>query len=401
MPNVLLTPLAITRKSLAILHQKLNFVGSINRTYDSSFANSGAKIGDSLRIRLPNEYRVRTGAALSSGADLDTVETSTTLQIATQRGVDVSFSSAELTLSMDDFADRILEPAMAVLAANIESDALSMTRNVYNVFDGDAAAISLAAMLGGRKILNDNLAPMDNNRTALLSTDHSAKLVDSLKSLFQDSSAIAKQYREGMMGRTAGFDFFENTLVADHQTGTAAKTTGYLTNDATAQTGSTLVVDTGTTSFLAGDIITIAGVFRVHPETKISTGLLQRFVVTANSGTSATSLEISPAIVATGPRQNVTNGAANDQAIVKVAAGANERVNSSMVYHRDAFAFATADLVMPKGVDFASREVYDGISLRIVRQYDINTDAMPCRIDVLYGFKTLRPQLACRIHADA
>jgi hypothetical protein len=401
MPNVLLTPLAITRKSLAILHQKLNFVGSINRTYDSSFANSGAKIGDSLRIRLPNEYRVRTGAALSSGADLDTVETSTTLQIATQRGVDVSFSSAELTLSMDDFADRILEPAMAVLAANIESDALSMTRNVYNVFDGDGAAISLAAMLGGRKILNDNFAPMDNNRTALLSTDHSAKLVDSLKSLFQDSSAIAKQYREGMMGRTAGFDFFENTLVADHQTGTAAKTTGYLTNDATAQTGSTLVVDTGTTSFLAGDIITIAGVFRVHPETKISTGLLQRFVVTANSGTSATSLEISPAIVATGPRQNVTNGAANDQAIVKVAAGANERVNSSMVYHRDAFAFATADLVMPKGVDFASREVYDGISLRIVRQYDINTDAMPCRIDVLYGFKTLRPQLACRIHADA
>jgi hypothetical protein len=401
MANTLLPPLAITRKSLAILHQKLNFVGSINRTYDSSFANSGAKIGDSLRIRLPNEYRVRTGAALSSGADLDTVETSTTLQIATQRGVDVSFSSAELTLSMDDFADRILEPAMAVLAANIESDALSMTRNVYNVFDGDAAAISLAAMLGGRKILNDNLAPMDNNRTALLSTDHSAKLVDSLKSLFQDSSAIAKQYREGMMGRTAGFDFFENTLVADHQTGTAAKTTGYLTNDATAQTGSTLVVDTGTTSFLAGDIITIAGVFRVHPETKISTGLLQRFVVTANSGTSATSLEISPAIVATGPRQNVTNGAANDQAIVKVAAGANERVNSSMVYHRDAFAFATADLVMPKGVDFASREVYDGISLRIVRQYDINTDAMPCRIDVLYGFKTLRPQLACRIHADA
>ena len=401
MPNTLLTPLAITRKSLAILHQKLNFVGSINRTYDNSFANSGAKIGDSLRIRLPNEYRVRTGAALSSGADLDTVETSTTLQIATQRGVDVSFSSAELALSMDDFSDRILEPAMAVLAANIESDALSMTRDVYNVFDGDGAAISLAAMLGGRKILNDNLAPMDNNRTALLSTDHSAKLVDSLKSLFPDSSAIAKQYREGMMGRTAGFDFFENTLVADHQTGTAAKTTGYLTNDGTPQTGSTLVVDTGTTSFLAGDVITIAGVFRVHPETKISTGLLQRFVVTANSGTSATSLAISPPIVATGPRQNVTNGAANDQAIVKIAAGASERVNSSMVYHRDAFAFATADLVMPKGVDFASREVYDGISLRIVRQYDINTDAMPCRIDVLYGFKTLRPQLACRLHADA
>jgi hypothetical protein len=399
MPNTILTPTAVTRKALQILHQKLNFVGNINRTYDDSFANSGAKIGDSLKIRLPNEYTVRTGPNLSAQ---DTTETSTTLQIATQKGVDISFSSAELTLSLDDFSARILEPAMAVLAANIEADALSMYKDVYNIVDNDGNAISFLNIMQGRKLLNDNLAPMDNNRTALLSTDHTAKLVDSLKGLFQDSNAIKQQYKEGMMGRTGGFDFYENTLLANHATGTAAKTTTYTVNGAVTTNGSTAVtVATGATTFKAGDIFTVAGCFRVHPETKVSTGVLQQFVVAADYAGGAGSLTFAPAIFTSGGRQNVVAaGMANSSAIVKVGAGNAELLTPSMVFHRDAFAFATADLVMPKGVDFAAREVYDGISLRTVRQYAISTDTMPCRIDVLYGFKTIRAQLAARIHAD-
>lgn len=399
MPNTILTPTAVTRKALQILHQKLNFVGNINRTYDDSFANSGAKIGDSLKIRLPNEYTVRTGANLSVQ---DTNETSTTLQIATQKGVDITFSSAELTLSLDDFSSRILEPAMAVLAANIEADALSMYKDVYNIVDNDTAAISFLNIMQGRKLLNDSLAPMDNNRSALLSTDHTAKLVDSLKGLFQDSNAIKQQYREGMMGRTGGFDFYENTLLANHATGTAPKTTLYTVNGAVTTNGATAVtVQTGTATFKAGDVFTVAGCFRVHPETKVSTGVLQQFVVAADYAGGAGSLTFAPAIFTSGGRQNVVAaGMANSSAIVKVGAGASELLTPSMVFHRDAFAFATADLVMPKGVDFAAREVYDGISLRTVRQYAISTDTMPCRIDVLYGYKTIRAQLAARIHAD-
>lgn len=400
MPNTILTPTAVTRKALQILHQKLNFIGNINRTYDDSFANSGAKIGDSLKIRLPNEYTVRTGANLSVQ---DTSETSTTLQIATQKGVDISFSSAELTLSLDDFSSRILEPAMAVLAANIEADALSMYKDVYNIVDNDTAAISFLNIMQGRKLLNDSLAPMDNNRAALLSTDHTAKLVDSLKGLFQDSNAIKQQYREGMMGRTGGFDFYENTLLANHQTGTAAKTTTYSVNGAVTTNGSTAVTvaSAGSTTFKAGDVFTVAGCFRVHPETKVSTGVLQQFVVTADYAGGAGSVSFAPAIFTSGGRQNVVAaGMANSSAIVKVGAGASELLTPSMVFHRDAFAFATADLVMPKGVDFAAREVYDGISLRTVRQYAISSDTMPCRIDVLYGYKTIRAQLAARIHAD-
>lgn len=396
MADTLLTPTAVTRKALMIFHQKAAFIGSINRQYDSSFAKSGAKIGDSLKIRLPNEYVVRSGATLSAQ---DTTETSTTLKVATQKGVDLNFTSADLTLSMDDFASRILEPAMSVLAADIEADALNMRKDVYNIVDNDAAALTFRNIMQARQALNDNLAPPDNNRSVILSTGHEVTLVDALKGLFQDSSAIAKQYREGMMGRTAGFDFMSSTQMTDHTTGTAAKTTGYLVNGA-SQTGSTLTVDTGTTTFLAGDIITLAGVYRVHPETKVSTGVLQQFVVTANSDTSATSLSISPAITTSGARQNVSGSPADNAAITKVGAGANETLSGSLAFHKDAFTFATADLVMPSGVDFSARAVYDGISMRVVRQYDINNDKFPCRIDVLYGYKTIRPQLACRIHAD-
>jgi hypothetical protein len=392
--NSILTPTAVTRKALQILHQKLNFIGAMNRQYDDSFAKSGAKIGDSLKIRLPNQFTVRSGAALSAQ---NTTETSTTLTVSQQKGVDVEFTSAELTLSMDDFAQRILEPAMAVLAANIEADAFSMVNDVYNVVNntGSPSPMTLKALLQGRKVLTDNLAP-SSGRKLILNTQDNLDLVDSLKTLFQDSTEIAKQYREGMVGRTAGFgEIYENTLIPTHTTGTAAATSGYLVNGG-SQTGSTLTVDTGTTTFLVGDVITIAGVYRVHPETKVSTSELQQFVVTANSGTSATSLAISPAIVTSGGAQNVSGSPADNAAISKI--GGNGTVyKPSLAFHENAFTFATADLVMPQGVDFSAREVYDGISMRIVRQYAISTDTMPCRIDVLYGYKTIRPQIACQI----
>ena len=396
MPNTLLTPTAVTREALRILHQKLNFVGNIERQYDSSFAKSGAKIGDTLKIRLPNQYVVRTGATLAAQ---DTTETSTTLQIATQKGVDLNFTSADLTLSLDDFSKRILDPAMAVLAANIESDALSMYKDVYNIVDNDAAAISFLNIMQGRQTLNENLAPMDNQRCALLTTTHTAKLVDALKGLFQDSTAISKQYKEGAMGRTGGFDFYENTLLSNHLTGTAAKTTGYTVNGA-SQVGAAIVVQLGTATFKKGDIVTFAGCNAAHPETKADMGSLLKFVVTADYAGGAGSLAISPAIVVTGATQNVTASPTNGGAVVKVGAGASELLTNSMVFHKEAFAFATADLVMPDGVDFAKRETMDGISMRIVRAYDINNDKFPCRLDVLYGYKTIRPQLACRIHAD-
>lgn len=398
MPNTILTATAVTREALRVLHQKLNFVGTITRDYDDRFAQQGAKVGDTLKIRLPNQYSVRTGAALQGGTGQDTVESSVDLKVQTQKGVDLNFTSVDLTMGLDDFSERILEPAMSVLAANIEADAMSMYRDVWNQVNNVGQPASFGHVLQARKVLVDNLAPL-NGRTCNLNTQDNLDLVDALKGLFNDKSTISRQNREGFMGRTAGFDFLENTLWPSHAQGVRGGTP--LTNGVTADGATTLATDGWTASIAgllkAGDVFTIAGVFRVHPETKAVTGALQQFVVTADAGSNAsgqTTIGISPAIVASGPRQNVSNVPADNAALTFPAAGTH---GLSMAYQKGAFAFATADMVMPRGVDFASREVFDGVSMRIVRQYDINNDRFPCRLDVLYGYKTIRPQLACRL----
>ena len=390
MANTLLTPTAVTREALRILHQKLNFIGNINRQYDSQFANEGAKIGETLTIRLPNEYTIRTGSTIQVQ---DTDEQSVVLTMATQKGVDVEFSSVDLTLSLDDFSSRILEPMMTVLAANIESDALSMFLDVFNQQNNIGSSATFLTILQGRKVLVDNLAGATNLKINL-DTQTNVDMVDVLKGLFQDSANISKQYLEGMLGQTAGFQFFENTLMPRHVTGSDDGTGDYLTNGA-GQTGKTLVIDTGTGTLLKGDIFTIAGVNRVHPETKVDTGNLQQFVVTTSTAASATSLSFEPEIIPTGARQNVTNSAADGQAITK-SGGASATHDISLGYAPDAFTFVTADLRMPRGLDFAAREVMDGISMRIVSDYDITNDTFPTRIDVLYGFRTIRPQIAVR-----
>lgn len=396
MANSILTATAVTRESLRVLHQKLNFVGNIVRDYDDSYAKKGAKIGDTLKIRLPNEYVIRRGRTL---ATQDTTESNVELKVNNQLGVDLNFTSADLTLSLDDFSSRIINPAMNVLAANIESDVLLyMYKKVYQQVNNQGAAATFGKALSARKMLVDSLGAGIFNM--LLTTQDNVDLVDNLKGLFQDSKEVAKQYRDGMIGRGAGFDFWENTLMPAHTVGARGGTP--LVNGAT-QTGAALITDGWTAAaanrLKAGDIFTIAGVFRVHPETKLSTGVLHQFVVTDDAASDASgnaTLAISPSIVTSGAKQNVSAAPA-DNAAITVAGTASTAHGISLAFQKEAFAFATADLIMPSGVDFASRQVLDGVSMRIVRQYDINTDQFPCRLDVMMGYEAIRPQLAARV----
>ena len=408
MSNSLLTPTTITREALRVLHQKLNYVGTVNRQYDDRFANSGAKIGETLQIRLPNEFTVRTGKTLDA-QDVD--EKSVALTVATQKGVDMNFSTRELTMTIDEFSARYIDPAMSVLAANIEADAMNMYKDVYNEISDVGAAIStsgdLSFVLKAAKVLTDNLAPV-SGRSLNLNTQDNVDLVNALKGLFNDPAKVSKQYREGMVASNfLGFaDVFQNTLWPVHVTGSDDGTGDYLTDiNAGEDNGSdgSLHVDTGAGTFKKGDVIYIEDVYRVHPETKVNTGKLQPFVVTADFAGGEGDLKIAPSIIASGARQNVNAPAVDGKKIMKVESdgttpvGANADYNISLAYHKDAFAFATADLIKPEGVHFSGREVLDGISMRIVRQYDINNDNLPCRIDVLYGYKAIRPQLACRL----
>lgn len=405
MTQTILTPTAVTREAGRILHQKLNFVGNINRQYDDRYAVSGAKIGDSLSIRLPNEYTVRTGKTLAAQ---ETSETSVTMTVATQKGVDLNFSSAELTMELDDFSKRILEPAMSVLAASIESDALSMYKQVNKEVSDVGAALTYGDVLEAGKKLTDSLTPQDG-RTLLLTTQNNLDLVTGTAALYNDRTKVSDQYRKGMIGNDFfGFDqVYQNTMMPLHTTGTDDGTGDYLTDIAAGENNGSaglLNVDTGAGTFIVGDVIMIESLYAVHPETKVSTGKLMQFVVTATAtpGAGGGNLSIYPNIVTSGARQNCT-GLADGKAIYKresdesTAIGASADYYVGLGFHKDAFAFATADLVMPKGVDFSAREVMDGISIRIVRQYDINNDNLPCRLDVLYGYKAIRPELACRL----
>lgn len=398
MASSILTPTAVTREALRVLHQKLNFVGSITRDYDSSFAKDGAKIGDTLKIRLPNEYTVGSGAVMTAQ---DTAETSVSLQVNNQKHVGMNFTSTDLTLSLDDFSKRIIDPAVSVLAANIEADVLTnVYKDVYQQVNNTGSAATFAKVLQGRKMLVDALAPV-NGRSVCLNTQDNVDMVDALKGLFNGQTTIAQQNREGMLGRTAGFDFMENTLLPSHTRGGA--NTSYTTSTqvgtlpVSATPVSAITVASGSGTIVAGDVFTIAGVFRVHPETKASTGVLQQFVCTENYAGGGGSVSISPSIILAGAKQNVTIPSTSATAALTFAGTASTAHGISLAYQEGAFAFATADLIMPKGVDFAAREVFDGISMRIVRQYDITNDKMPCRVDVLYGYKTLRAQLAARL----
>lgn len=393
MANTTLTPDIILRKCLQVLHAKLNFIGSINRNYDDQFASSGGKSGESIRIRLPEKYTVTDGAILDVQ---DSTEQSTTLTQSTRKHVGMNFSTQELTMSIDDFTERKIVPAMSVLASTIEADALTMALDIYNTSTA-ADYTKLLPFLNAKTKLNQYLAPRDQNRMALVDSATAATMVEGLKGLFQADTELSKQYREGVMGRTAGFTFAENDLLPVLTTGTRTATTPVFGSVSGADISLTGTGNAAT--FKKGDIFTIADVYAVHPETKAAYSHLQQFVVTANATGEAggnVTLTCSPTIVSSGAYQNVSVAPTAGATIVWYGAVSTNFVQN-LAYHKDAFAFASADLEMPQGVHFSARKVIDGISMRIVRQYDINNDKIPARIDVLYGYKTIRPELAARV----
>ena len=411
MANSILTPTMITREALRVLHQKCNFLGGVNRQYDDKFAQTGAKVGQSINVRMPPKYSVRTGATLSTQ---DHVERSTPLTVDSQYGVDVSFTSVELTMSMDDFSKRHIEPAMAVLAAKIEGDCMA---DAYKLIPNYTNATTNGLLTykrfqqGGANITN-NLGPL-SQRTAVMSPDSIVEFGDAVKGLFHDESRISELYREGQMGRTGGFDVFENTLTPAHTTGSFAGTpltdgtnqgTSATTNVWVSQSDIQVDGATSTTVLKAGDIITFSNVYDVHPETKVSTGKLKTFVVqsdvTFTTAANDYTVTIKPGLIygSGNAFQNAElSGGTTDGLTVTLVGAVSSAFGQDLQFHKDAFVFATADLEdVSKYGAWGARESMDGISMRMAKQYDITNDAVPCRIDVLFGCDGLYPELANR-----
>ena len=405
MANSILTPQIITREALRILHAQSNFLTKINRQYDSRFAVSGAKIGTSLDVRLPNKFTVRTGANYSAQ---NMIERKVNLPVATIKGVDLTISDSELTLSLNDFSEQFLKPAMNQLVSDIEYSAmLSMYKSVPNYVGTVSTQIDYKKFQQAGQRLTENLAPT-SDRTFLLNPASRVEFSDAVKGLFQASSNIEDQYREGMVGRTGGFDVFENTMIPVHTTGTYGGTP--LTNGATqGSTGSgnayvatsDIITDgwtSGGTSLKAGDIVTFAGCYDVHPETKVSTGVLKKFVIVndVSDTTGAITMTVSPAVIAGGAYQNCSNRIADNSAITVLGTSATA-YGQNLAFHKDAFTFVSADLDIPKGVDMAARERFGNISMRFVRWFDGDSGDWKARFDILHGMAALYPELACRL----
>lgn len=418
MANKVLTPRVILREVYALMHQTSNFIMRMNRQYDDRFAQTGAKIGQVLDVRLPPKYVTRRGSAMQVQ---NHVERKVPLPLTIIDGIDLNFSQEELTFDIQDFSERVLRPAVAQLTATVEAEAFNVYKHVPNyvgvVTTTADSGLSFAQFARTGALLTDNLAPRDGNRTAILNTESTVTFSDAVKGLFQDSEAIRQQYVEGIVGRTGGYDVYENTIVPAH-TGGVLTSTGdtVLAVTTTAAdsgfdgTGNAwpdddsfdLKVSLGATAQLKeGDILTISGVYDVHPETKQSRGYLKRFVVAEDVTVTTTGvIPIRPVPILSGAYQNVSAPIANNAPIQfhGVADGDDAiAYGQNLMFHRDAFAFVTADLEDPSQYGaWGGREVMDGLSIRIWRQGDITNGTFPCRLDIAYGYAPIYPEWAVR-----
>jgi hypothetical protein len=397
MSNTNLTIDMITKEALRVLHQEATVLKKVRRDYDDRFGRSGAKIGDTLRIRRPARYTVTNGRTLQVQ---DSVETFASLPVTSQKGVHIAFSSAEMALDIDDYSARYLRPAMSQLAAQMESDFIQFAKNqtFQTVGAHNANLSTLTTVLNARQRLNQQLAPQ-TPRSLVLNPQAEATLVGGLSNLFNSQTQVAKQYESGSMGKAAGFDFYASALMPVHTNGTAVVTGG--TVNGANQVGATISLSSmgANATIPAGTVLTFAGCNAVNPETKQNLGYLQQFVVTADTtatGAGAVAaLPISPAIVTSGPFQNVSASPTASGAVV-IFGAASGAYDVSLAMHEDAFAFATADLDLPPNVE-ASRQEMGGLSLRALKVYDQINDQSVIRIDSLYGFCALYPQLAVKI----
>ena len=415
MANNLLTISMITNEALMVLENELTFSSQVERNYDDQFAVTGAKIGATLNVRRPGRFVGTSGPALNVE---DFNETSVPVTLSTQFHVDTQFTTQDLALSLDRFSDRVLKPAVAAIANKIDRDGLVMAKNATANIVGTAGTVptSLLTYLTAGAYLDSEGAPRDGRRACIVEPFTGATIVDSLKGLFVPSNTISKQYERGMMGKdSAGMMWkMDQNVVSQtfgsYSTATLAcattTATGFLTSGWASTSTIALTATTATAGLKQGDTITIANIFAANPQNRAAYGsnrlrsfVVQADVTVATSGT--TSVIVSPAVITAGQFQNVVVNSTSATAVVTPFNNTGTVSPQNIVMHKNAFTMACADLELPDGVHFAGRAADKelGLSMRVVRQYTINNDSIPTRVDVLYGWAPLYPELACRVAA--
>jgi hypothetical protein len=393
----------ITRETLRVLENELTFTRQINRSYDSQFAKAGAKIGNVLNVRLPVRFQYSQGQGLVLQ---DLTESSVPVVLNVQYQRSFAITSSDLALSVDDFRKRFIEKAMKSMANQIDQDGLALYKTVNNeVGTPGTVPNTIQTYLDAGTLLSNEAAPLED-RCLVISPAMNGTIVGALTGLFNPQKTVSERWMKGMMSEeTVGFDWYMDQNCNQHTVGLGG---GTPLSNGVAQLGSSIITDgwTASTAILnRGDVIQFANVFAVNPQSLQTFGTLANFVVTADvssdgGGAATIPVQINGAgAVLVGPYQNVSIAIADNSAITINGAAATKS-QRGLAFHPDAFTFASADLPLYGGLDMADRIADDQdlkMSMRVIRDYDINLDRAPLRMDLLGGWATLYPQLAVRI----
>lgn len=408
MSNTLITPTIIAKEALMQLENNLVMGNLVHREYKNEFA----KVGATVNIRKPVKFVTTKSATLTKQ---NVVESNAAITVSTQAHVGWEFSTSDLTLTIDEYSSRYIEPAMITLANSIDNDLTGLYLYVYNEVGTPGVTPNTFNALGAVGQRMDEEAIPSSGRNLVLNPAAHWAMADGLKGAF-NPAMVSDLIRNAKLGTIAGFDIYMDQNIRTHTVGPMGGTP--LTNQVAAQTHTYPQVDpsVGTSSapvlitdgwtasaasrVKAGDVFTIDGVYAVNPVNKVSTGTLRQFVCLADQSSDASgniaALKIWPPIITSGPYQNCSTGAANDKALTFVGT-ASTQYPQNLAFHRNAFALVTLPLEMPDGAAFKARQTNKGLSVRVVKDYDITNDTDIIRIDVLYGVACLYPELACRL----
>lgn len=412
MTNRVINPSIIAKAAVRILDNELVMANRVFRGYENEFEKkvNGYDVGDTISIKKPQQFTVRTGAVASAQ---DVREGKMSMTVGTQKGVDFAFTSAELTLSISELAERVIRPAMIQLANAVDTAVMALYKDVYNDVGTPGTLIdAFSDFAKAPERLDLGSVPKDG-RVAVLSPSDHWSVAGSQTALYMQAMATTA-YRKGSIGEIAGVDTYMSQNIPTHTVGTKAGTpliaggsqnVTYTTVQDTAQaTGVQSLNTDGWTASSAilkqGDIFTIAGVFAVNPVTKATLTYLQQFVVQADisaDGSGLATISISPAIISSGAFQTVSAAPA-DNAAITVLGTASTAYSQNLVFTKNAFALVMVPMVKPPGAVSVTRESYKGLSVRLIPYYDGTNDISNYRLDILFGTKTVDPRLACRLH---
>lgn len=414
MSNTTLTADIVAKEALMVLENELGVLDTFYRAPEEEFDKkvNGYKVGDTISIRRPADFTVRTGATMNVQ---DAIEGKVTLQIASQIGVDFQFTSSDLTLKVSDMSERIIKPAMTNLINHIAKDCFdTFYPAVYNWVGTAGQTInSFTDFALGPQRMDEMAIPTSDRYASLAPADHWG-LLGSQTALYVSDVAKAA-YRKGSLGPIGGVETYMSQVMPTHTTGTRDNTTPLVngnsqnvTYDTAKNTWTQSLITDGhdaSVTITAGDVFTIADMYMVNPKTKARTDILQQFVVTAAAtadGSGNATLTISPPMITSGPHQTValSTGDMDNNALTFVGT-ASTAYRQNLMYHKNAFALAVVPMEMPQGAVNGARRSYKGISARVIPVYDGVNDVSKWRLDLLYGRRCIDPRIAIRASGSA